>query len=67
LENSIGIAEGILIGRPLDIALMRFMAVALGVWRLPMDLSWCHIFGAGLLGGIGFAISIFIANLAFVG
>ena len=33
--------------------------------RLPNDLTWRHIFGAGLLGGIGFTMSIFITNLAF--
>jgi NhaA family Na+:H+ antiporter len=34
---------------------------------LPPDLSWRHIIGAGILGGIGFTMSIFIANLAFAG
>jgi NhaA family Na+:H+ antiporter len=35
--------------------------------RLPRDVDWRHIFGAGILGGIGFTMSIFITNLAFVG
>jgi Na+:H+ antiporter, NhaA family len=65
--NSIGIAAGLLIGKPLGITLMCFIAVALGICKLPLDLSWRHIFGAGLLGGIGFTMSIFITNLAFVG
>ena len=47
--------------------LLSFAAVALGISRLPLDLSWRHVFGAGLLGGIGFTMSIFITNLAFVG
>ncbi len=34
---------------------------------MPLDLNWRHVFGAGLLGGIGFTMSIFITNLAFVG
>jgi len=34
---------------------------------LPPDLKWRHIFGAGILGGIGFTMSIFITNLAFAG
>lgn len=46
---------------------MCFIAVALGICKLPLDLSWRHIFGAGLLGGIGFTMSIFITNHAFVG
>ena len=40
--------------------------MSLGISRLPLDLSWRHIFGAGLLGGIGFTMSIFITNLAFI-
>ena len=35
--------------------------------RLPLDLNWKHILGAGMLGGIGFTMSIFITNLAFPG
>jgi NhaA family Na+:H+ antiporter len=46
---------------------MCFIAVALDICKLPLDLSWRHIFGAGLLGDIGFTMSIFITNLAFVG
>jgi Na+:H+ antiporter, NhaA family len=34
---------------------------------LPLDLNWKHLFGAGLLGGIGFTMSSFITNLAFNG
>jgi NhaA family Na+:H+ antiporter len=65
--NSGGIILGLVFGKPLGITLLSFAAVALGVCRLPLDLNWKHIFGAGLLGGIGFTMSIFITNLAFVG
>ncbi len=63
--NSLGIISGLVLGKPLGIILMSFVAVALGLSRLPSDLKWQHVFGAGLLGGIGFTMSIFIANLAF--
>jgi NhaA family Na+:H+ antiporter len=43
------------------------IAVSIGICRLPLDLNWKHVFGAGLLGGIGFTMSIFITNLAFAG
>ena len=66
-NNSLGIMLGLLIGKPIGIALLSFLAVSIGVCRLPLDLNWKHIFGAGLLGGIGFTMSIFITNLAFVG
>lgn len=65
--NSLGIIGGLVLGKPLGIMLLSFVAVALGISRLPPDLNWRHIFGAGLLGGIGFTMSIFITNLAFAG
>jgi NhaA family Na+:H+ antiporter len=65
--NSLGIIAGLVIGKPVGIFLFSFAAVALGLCRLPLDLAWRHIVGAGLLGGIGFTMSIFITNLAFVG
>jgi len=66
-NNSLGIISGLLLGKPLGITLLSFVAVALGLCRLPLDLNWRHVFGAGLLGGVGFTMSIFITNLAFAG
>jgi Na+:H+ antiporter, NhaA family len=66
-NNSLGIIAGLLAGKPLGITLLSFIAVSIGVCRLPLDLNWRHVFGAGLLGGIGFTMSIFITNLAFAG
>lgn len=66
-SNSSGIIGGLVVGKPLGITLVCFIAVSIGICRLPLDLNWRHIFGAGLLGGIGFTMSIFITNLAFVG
>lgn len=65
--NSLGILLGLLLGKPVGIFALSFAAVAMGLCRLPADLGWRHIVGAGLLGGIGFTMSIFITNLAFVG
>ena len=65
--NSAGIIGGLLLGKPLGIMLLSFIAVSFGISRLPLDLGWRHVFGAGLLGGIGFTMSIFITNLAFTG
>jgi NhaA family Na+:H+ antiporter len=63
--NSLGIIGGLLAGKPIGIFILAFAAVSFGIARLPLDLSWKHIAGAGLLGGIGFTMSIFITNLAF--
>jgi len=65
-ENySLGIALGLIIGKPLGIFLFTFIAVAIGLCKLPSDLSWKSIIGVGFLGGIGFTMSIFITLLAF--
>ncbi|MFC5513689.1 Na+/H+ antiporter NhaA [Massilia jejuensis] len=66
-SNSLGILLGLVVGKPAGILLFSYAAVALGICRLPLDLAWRHILGAGLLGGIGFTMSIFITNLAFAG
>ena len=66
-SNSLGIAFGLLLGKPIGIFALSFAAVSMGLCRLPADLGWKHVIGAGLLGGIGFTMSIFITNLAFVG
>lgn len=66
-SNSLGITAGLIVGKPLGVTLLCVAAVASGICRLPPDLSWRHIIGAGMLGGIGFTMSIFIANLAFAG
>ena len=64
-ENSIGIILGLVVGKPVGIWLFSFLAVTLGICTLPKDLKWKNILGAGMLGGIGFTMSIFITLLAF--
>ncbi len=63
--NSIGIILGLIIGKPLGIWLLSYLGVTLGLCVLPKKLQWKNIFGAGILGGIGFTMSIFITLLAF--
>ncbi|EKT4509253.1 Na+/H+ antiporter NhaA [Flavobacterium psychrophilum] len=62
---SIGIALGLIIGKPLGICLLSMLAVSLGICKLPDDLNWKSILAVGFLGGIGFTMSIFITLLAF--
>jgi Na+:H+ antiporter, NhaA family len=63
--NGLGIFTGLFAGKPLGIVLCSFLAVKLGLSKLPNDVNWSHILGAGFLGGIGFTMSIFITLLAF--
>ena len=63
--GSLGIFAGLIIGKPLGIFLFSFIAVAIGVCALPLDLKWKNILGIGFLAGIGFTMSIFITLLAY--
>ncbi len=62
---SLGIFLGLLIGKPLGIFTICWVAVRIGIAALPAGVNWPMIFGAGLLGGIGFTMSLFVAALAF--
>lgn len=64
-KNSMGILIGLIAGKPLGILLFTYTVVKLKISRLAEDICWDHIIGAGLLGGIGFTMSIFITLLAF--
>jgi len=63
---AIGIFAGLVLGKPIGIALFSLLATKLKLASLPAGVKWKHIIGAGLLGGIGFTMSIFIDNLAFI-
>ena len=60
-----GIVAGLVIGKPIGIVLAALAAVKLRLCALPAGVTWPHIVLLGLLGGIGFTMSIFISNLAF--
>ena len=63
--NSLGIMLGLIFGKPFGILGASLLAVGIGLCRLPDDVGWKHLAGVGMLGGIGFTMSIFITNLAF--
>ena len=63
--NSIGIFVGLVIGKPVGIFLFSFISSKLKLTRLPHDVRWMDILGVGVLGGIGFTMSIFVTLLAF--
>ena len=62
---STAIFFGLLIGKPVGIFLGIWCGKTLGIARLPAALTWRHIVGIGLLGGIGFTMSLFISTLSF--
>ncbi|NPD04771.1 Na+/H+ antiporter NhaA [Nocardioides sp. zg-1308] len=63
----IGIVLGLVLGKPVGILVASFLAVRLGLGRLPDHTTWPMVAGLGAVGGIGFTVSIFIAGLSFPG
>ena len=62
-----GIIAGLVVGKPFGITLFSWIGVKLGIGKMPKHASWMHLIGVGMLGGIGFTMSIFIALLSFSG
>jgi len=62
---SMGIIAGLVVGKPLGVALFSWLAFRLGVADQLSGVSWRHIVGAGFVAGIGFTMSLFISGLAF--
>ena len=61
----LGTILGLLLGKQIGITLFSWLAVRTGIASLPSSVRWLHVYGASLLGGIGFTMSLFIAVLAF--
>lgn len=61
----LGISLGLLLGKPVGILLTSYLCTKLKLSSLPEGSTWRHILGVGLLAGIGFTMSIFIAILSF--
>jgi len=64
---SLGIIAGLVLGKVLGIFGVAWLAIKLNIASLPQGSSMNQIFGVAFLGGIGFTMSIFVADLAFVG
>ena len=61
----LGIICGLALGKPIGVSLFSWLSVKLGMAKLPSKANWKHILGLGLLAGIGFTMSVFIALLSF--
>lgn len=61
----LGIILGLFVGKTLGVSLFSYLAVKLKLAKLPSAANWKHIIGVGMLAGIGFTMSIFIAMLSF--
>ena len=61
----LGIALGLFLGKQAGVMGFAWLSVRFGICRLPNGTSWLHMYGVGLLAGIGFTMSLFIGTLAF--
>lgn len=67
--GNVGLAVGLglLIGKFLGIYLFTWLTIKSGIARMPEGMNWKNLGGVSLLGGVGFTVSLFIANLSFAG
>lgn len=61
----LGIALGLLIGKPVGVMLFSWVMVKLHLAHLPDGVNWSYLFGVSMLAGVGFTMSLFISSLAF--
>lgn len=64
---ALGVIAGLVIGKPLGIALMTWIGLRLKLGQLPEGMTFKEVIGAGMLGGIGFTMSLFITTIGFEG
>lgn len=60
-----GVFFGLVLGKPIGIMLFSFLTIKLKIAKLPENVNWIHMLGAAILGGVGFTMAIFVANLAY--
>jgi NhaA family Na+:H+ antiporter len=64
---AVAVMLGLVVGKPIGVLLFSWLAVKIGLARLPSGLNWAAVTGGGFLAGIGFTMAIFIAGLALQG
>ncbi len=62
----LGIVLGLFVGKQLGVFVFSYISIKLKVAQMPSNTSWYNFYGVGILTGIGFTMSLFVGNLAFV-
>jgi Na+:H+ antiporter, NhaA family len=64
---ALGVSVGLVLGKPIGVAVATFIGLRLKLGELPRGVRFSHVVGIGILAGVGFTVSLFIAELAFRG
>jgi Na+/H+ antiporter NhaA len=65
VRAAVGVGLALVVGKAIGIPLGAFIALRTGLGRMPEGARWSQMMGVGLLGGIGFTVSMFVTDLAF--
>ena len=66
LPVPLGILLGLFVGKQLGVFIFSYISIKIGVAKMPNNSNWLNFYGVGVLTGIGFTMSLFVGNLAFV-
>jgi NhaA family Na+:H+ antiporter len=61
----LGVAAGLVLGKPLGVVGFSWIAVRIGIAALPAGVGWAQVLVVGVVAGIGFTMALFLATLAF--
>ena len=62
----LGILLGLFVGKQLGVFVFSYVSIKLKIAQMPNNSNWFNLYGVGILTGIGFTMSLFVGNLAFV-
>jgi NhaA family Na+:H+ antiporter len=61
----LGVAAGLVAGKTIGVVTASFLAVKLGLGKLPAGATWRHIFGLAMVAGVGFTVALFVTSISF--